>query len=482
MQIFQSIAGYSLGHADIVRRAISKKHADELMREKDAFIKGAGERGLSEGDAEKLFGDIADFANYAFNKSHAAAYAVTSYRTAYLKTHYNLEYNCALITSVLSSPEKISEYLSDCRKRGIAVLPPDVNKSRADFRGEDGSIRFGLGALRNVGVSFIERLVLEREENGLFSDFDDFLSRMEKHGLNKRQMEAFIKSGSLDSLGVYRSKMLAVYESLMEKTSSSQLEGQLDIFSAFSDEELEMPKTQFPNIPEFSTAEKLRMEKEVSGMFLSGHLLDDYSENVKALHPHKIVKILRSFHSDEEEKYKEGTNVCLCVSVASRVNKNTSGGDQMAFVTVEDGSASIEIVVFPKVLSEYGHLLTTDSIIAVTGKISAKDDEDPKILMTDGAFLSRNGNAPAYPKSMMPKPKVKDISQLKLYLRVPSIESSEFSRINAFLSIFNGSVPVVIYDSKTGKASALKGAGALVNDFTVSELSEILGEANVVIK
>ena len=482
MQIFRSIAGYSLGHADIVRRAISKKHADELMREKDAFIKGAGERGLSVADAEKLFGDIADFANYAFNKSHAAAYAVTSYRTAYLKAHYNLEYNCALITSVLSSPEKISEYLSDCRKRGIAVLPPDVNKSRADFRGEDGSIRFGLGALKNIGVSFIERLVLEREENGLFSDFDDFLSRMEKHGLNKRQMEAFIKSGALDSLGVYRSKMLAVYETLMEKTSSSQLEGQLDIFSAFSEIELEMPKTQFPAIPEFSAAEKLRMEKEVSGMFLSGHLLDDFSDNVRVLNPDKIIKILRSFHSDEEEKYREGTKVCLCVSVASRTNKNTRNGEQMAFVTVEDGSASIELVVFPKVLSKFGHLLTTDSIIAVTGKISAKDDEDPKILMEEGIFLSQNGNAPAYPRSMAPRPKVKDISQMKLYLRLPSLESTEFLRVSAFLSIFKGSVPVVIYDSKTGKASALKGAGALVNDFTVAELSEILGDANVVIK
>ncbi len=482
MQIFQSVAGYSLGHADIVRRAISKKHADELMREKDAFIAGASERGLTTADAEKLFEDIADFANYAFNKSHAAAYAVTSYRTAYLKAHYHLEYNCALITSVLGSPDKIAEYLSDCQKRGIKVLPPDVNRSRADFRAEDGGIRFGLAALKNIGVAFINELVLERERNGEFSDFDDFLKRMEKLSINKRQMEALIKSGALDSLGVYRSRMLAVYESLMERTGPAQLEGQLDFFSMVSDEELKMPKTEFPEIPEFTTKEKLRLEKEASGMFLSGHLLDDYKENVKLLNPDSIGEILRSFQEDGEEKYRENQQVCICATVSSRTNKNTRGGDHMAFVTLEDSTGSIEVIVFPKVLSEYGHLLTTDSPVAVTGKISAKEDEDPKILMNDASFLSPDGRAPQFPKSRTPKVQKKDIKDMKLYLKVPSTDSSEFSRVTAFLSIFSGTVPVVIYDSSTAKAVALKGSGAMVNAFTVGELKDILGDANVVIK
>jgi len=482
MQIFQSVAGYTLGHADIVRRAISKKHADELMREKDAFINGAHERGLSREDAQKLFDDIADFANYAFNKSHAAAYAVTSYRTAYLKAHYNLEYNCALITSVLGSPDKISEYLSDCKKRGIGVLPPDVNKSRGDFRAENGSIRFGLAALKNIGVSFINELVLEREENGKFSDFDDFLSRMEKHGLNKRQMEAFIKSGSLDSLGVYRSRMLAVYESLMERSAPQQLEGQLDFFSQMSEEELKIPKTQFPDIPEFSTFEKLRLEKEASGMFLSGHLLDDYRENVKLLAPDKIGDIIRSFQPDGAEKYKDNQFVCVCATVVSRTNKTTRNGDHMAFVTLEDGTGTVEIIVFAKSLAQFGHFLTTDSPVAITGRLSVKDDEDPKIILNDACFLSQDGREPMFPKSRMPKSPKKDIKDLKLYLKVPSFESDEFLRISAFLSIFKGSVPVVVYDSSTKKASALTGGGACVNDFTMGELKEILGDEAVVIK
>jgi len=452
------------------------------MREKDAFISGAGERGLSKKDAEKLFEDIADFANYAFNKSHAAAYAVTSYRTAYLKAHYHLEYNCALITSVLGSPDKISEYLAECQKRGISILPPDVNRSRADFRAENGAIRFGLAALKNIGVSFINELVREREEGGEFSDFDDFLSRTEKLGINKRQMEALIKSGALDSLGVYRSRLLAVYETLLEKSGPSQLEGQLDFFSMVSEEELKMPKTEFPEIPEFSTQEKLRLEKEASGMFLSGHLLDDYSENVKLLKPDSIGAVIRSFTEEDEGKYRDGQQVCVCATVVSRTNKTTRNGDHMAFVTVEDGTGSVEIVVFPKVLSKLGHLLTVDSPVSITGKISAKDDEDPKILMNDGAFLSQNGKAPSFPRSRAPKPPKKDIRDLKLYLKVPGADSEEFRRVSAFLSIFRGTVPVVLYDSQTKKYSALKGSGAAVNEFTVNELREILGDENVVIK
>ena len=482
MQIFRDIAGYSLGHADIVRRAISKKHADELWREKDAFIKGAGERGVSEKDAQKLFDDIADFANYAFNKSHAAAYAVTSYRTAYLKAHYHLEYNCALITSVLSNPDKIASYLNECKKHGISVLPPDINKSTADFRGENGCIRFGLAAIRNIGVAFISDLVRDREQNGAYLDFDDFLSRSKKLGINKRQMESFIKAGALDSLGVYRSQMLAVYESLLDKTSSGGLDGQLDFFSVVPEDELCLPKTEFPDVREFTTIEKLRMEKEALGMFLSGHILDDYSDNVKLLKPDRIIDIIRTGKADERGKYTDNKTVCVCATVTARTNKTTRSGDHMAFVTVEDGTSSVEIVVFSKVLAAYGHMLTVDAPITVVGRLSIKDDEDPKILMSEAAFLSKNKETPLFPPSRTPKVTKKDINSLKLYLKIPSEESGEFSRVMAFLSIFKGTVPVVIYNDKTKKASALTGSGAAVNEFTVAELREILGDDAVVIK
>ncbi|MBQ4066909.1 MAG: DNA polymerase III subunit alpha, partial [Clostridia bacterium] len=483
MQIFCSVAGYSLGHADIVRRAISKKHADELMREKDAFIDGAESHGMARADAEKLFKDIEDFAKYAFNKSHAVVYAVTSYRTAYLKTHYKVEYNCALITSVLSSTDKICEYLADCRKKGIAVLPPDVNNSRTDFSAENGAIRFGLAALKNVGVAFIDQLVAERESGGEFKSFDDFFSRMEKHGLNKRQAETLIKAGALDCLGVYRSRMLAVFEQLLDhRGSSDKMEGQLDFFSAMDADELSVPETAFPEIPEFTTAEKLKMEKEVSGMYLSVHILDDYKENIKALSPASVSSILKAFGDEGTEEYRENQTVCICASVLSRSDKNTKSGERMSFVTVEDGTGEIELIVFPKIFALYSHLLTVDSPVALVGKISIKDDEAPKLILNEGVFLSHDGKAPSYPPSMQPKVKEKEKGEMKLYLRVPSLDSEEFSRVSAFLSIFSGIVPVVVYDAKTKKPSALKGSGASVNSFTVKELQEMLGEENVVIK
>ncbi len=488
MQIFRDIAGYSLGHADIVRRAISKKHADELLREREAFILGAKDHGLTEESAEKLFEDIADFADYAFNKSHAAAYAVTSYRTAFLKTHYLLEYNCALITSVLGNPAKVSEYVSECQKNGIKVLPPDINKSRADFKAENGSIRFGLAALKNIGISFIEQIVSERESGGEFKDFDDFLDRSKKLMINKRQLEALIKSGSLDSLGVYRSRMLAVYETILEKGSSSQLEGQLDFFSVVSEADLKIPKTVFPEIDEFNTTEKLRLEREVSGMFLSGHLLHDYSDNVKALDCTPIIDIIRSFQPDNVSKYKDNQSVCICGTVSKKTVKSTRSGDAMAFVMIEDESCSIEVIVFPKVLAKYSHLFAVDSVISITGKITVKDDEDAKILMNDGAYLAKNGNAPVFPLSMEQKFAKVDLSvnkavkDVKLYLRVPSLKSDSFARVDAFLSIFHGNIPVVVFDAMEGKACALKDRGAMITDFTVGELKEILGKDNVVIK
>ncbi len=484
MQIFRDVAGYSLGHADIVRRAISKKHADELLREKDAFIKGAGEHGLGAEAAEKLFSDIADFADYAFNKSHAAAYAVTAYRTAYLKAHYLLEYNCALITSVLGNPAKINEYLTECRKNGITVLPPDVNFSVTDFHSDGNSIRFGLGALKNLGTAFTDMLVRERERNGAFCDFDDFLSRMQKIGMNKRQMEALIKSGALDCLGVYRSRMLAVYETLMERGSDRQLEGQLDIFSTVMSDEVKAPKTEFPQIPELSAAEKLRCEREISGMFLTGSLLDDYSENVEKLNADRISDIIKSFGEDPDGIYKEKQTVTVCGMITARTNKSTRSGDPMAFVTVEGTDASIELVVFPKVLSEYSGYLVKDRAVCVRGQISVREEEDAKILASSFIPLSRNGEAPELfdAKPAPKKEEPKNTGSYKLYLKVPSLDSDVFKRVFSFIEIFRGNIPVTVYDASTGKASALMGGGIRLNDFIYSELREILGEESVVLK
>lgn len=495
MQIFRDIAGYSLGHADVVRRAISKKHADELLREKEAFIKGAGEHGIDEQNATKLFDDIADFADYAFNKSHAAAYALTSYRTAYLKTHYLLEYNCALITSVLGNPQKIYEYLGECRKHGISVTAPDVNRSKTQFCAEDGVILFGLGAIKNLGTAFTDTIVNEREKNGKFSDFDDFINRMKALGMNKRQLEALIKAGALDSLGIYRSRMLAVYEKIMERDASNGLEGQLDIFSAAAD--IAPPKTQFPDIPEFSVAEKLRLEREVSGMFLSGHMLDEYSENCALIKSDSIGAILASFAEEEPTgQYKDKQNVCVCAIISTRTNKATRAGEPMAFITLEGSDGTMEALVFPSVLSEYGHILTADTAVCISGRISVRDDEEPKILMSGGIRLSKNGEAPILPAEQSAPRRSPASAQtqfkanaqrvqpetLRLYLRVPSMDSPELRRATAFISIFKGQVPVTVYDAETKKASSMTGCGARVDEFTVGELKEILGDGSVVVK
>ena len=482
MQIFRDVAGYSLGHADVVRRAIAKKHADELMREKDSFIKGAAEHGVGAEDAEKLFSDIADFADYAFNKSHAAAYAVISYRTAYLKAHFPLEYNCALITSVLGNPAKIYEYLGECKKNSIEILPPDINRSMTAFHAEGKSIRFGLGAIKNLGTAFTDSIVTERKTGGEFRSFDDFLTRMQKKGMNKRHMEALIKAGTLDSLGVYRSRMLAVYEKLMESSTQSILDGQIDIFSSSVDVEFKAPETSFPEIPEFTLIEKLRLEREAAGMFLTGSLLDGYSRNIELLSPDSIASIIGSFAGDEPSgKYKEKDTVTVCGIITARTNKTTRSGDPMAFVTLEGTDGVIEAVVFPKVLSQYSAYLVCDRAVAFRGQISIREDEDAKLLISDVIPLSDNSEKPEFFAGMVRKPE-KVCGQYKLYLKVPSLSSPEFRRVSAFIGIFRGNIPVTVFDSETQKASALSGAGIKLTEFTVNELREILGNDNVVVK
>lgn len=489
MRIFQDVAGYSLGHADIVRRAISKKKTDVLLSEKEAFVRGAKERGVPEEKAEKLFDDIAAFANYAFNKSHAAAYAIVSYQTAYLKAHYLKEFNCALLTSVQGSQGKIAEYISECKRRGIAVLPPDINASMTDFHADEAGIRFGLGALKNVGRGFIDTMIAERERGGLFLDFDDFLTRSQKLGINKRQMEALIKSGALDSLGPKRSQMLAVYEHLLERGTSSGLEGQLDLFSAAPMGEAIAPKTVFPDIPELSAAEKLHLERESSGMYLSGHILDDYTNHMETLQCANTAGIMNAFSQDAEGplQYREKDTVIIAGVILSRTNKTTRSGDAMAFVTLEDLTGEIELIVFPGPLSAHTHLLTTGSIIAVRGTISVREDENPKILVNNVMALEKNGGdtplfLPKDTKKVIERRTTAEGSVQKLYIKVPSQSSAAFRRVAAFLSIFRGNIPVTFYDNEAKNAFRGVNFGAAVNDFTLKELRDILGDAAVVVK
>ena len=391
MSIFRTIAGYTFGHADIVRRAMSKKKADVLEAEREAFIDGAKSNGIEAKKAEKLFDDMASFANYAFNKAHAAAYAVISYRTAYLKAHYTGEYMAALLTSVLGNQVKAAEYIAESSKFGISVLPPNINGSRVDFAadGEDGNIRFGLLALKNVGRQFIEAIIRERS-SGKFTSFDNFVERMSAiTDLNKRQVEALIKCGAFDGLGVYRSQLLSSYEAIIDSVQQKNRynpAGQIDMFSMGS---IEAPTFTYPDIPEFDAREKLMLEKESSGMYFSGHLIDGYSNHIDDLNTVTIADI---FERDEDGEliYADRNKVKVAGIVNSVTLKSTKNDERMAFLTLEDKVGEIECIVFPKKYNELYHHIHVDAAIAIDGTISLKDEEAPKILVNNILALQEN--------------------------------------------------------------------------------------------
>lgn len=393
MSIFRVIAGYTYGHADIVRRAMSKKKASVLAAERESFVGGAVERGMKKEAAEALFEDMSSFANYAFNKSHAAAYAMISYRTAYLKAHYPGAYFSALLTSVLGNQPKMLEYTTECARYGIRVLPPDINSSRMDFHfdGKEGSIRFGLLALKNVGEAFLRAILREREKKP-FVSFDDFLDRLGGVDINKRQVEALIKAGAFDSFPTHRAQLLAVYEQMIDiraQKSRANLEGQLDMFSM--DEDL-APDTGFdyPDVPAYTFREKLMLEKEASGMFFSGQLLDDYSKCMASLSPMSLSEILPEGEEDAPVKLPDRTRVKVAGLVTSVTVKNTKAGERMAFFTLQDGFGEIECLAFPKVYRNDGDIIRKDLALYVEGNLSVRDGDDPKVLVDVLARLVEN--------------------------------------------------------------------------------------------
>ncbi len=513
MQIFREVAGYSFGHADVVRRAISKKKQSVLDGERQAFINGAVERGIPENDAIELFEDIVSFANYAFNKSHAAAYAVLSFRTAYLKTHYPREYESALLTSVMTSTDKLAEYLADCAKQNIKILPPDINRSRSGFHVENGAIRFGMSAMKNVGTAFIETIVRERELNGDFTDIDDFISRMSGTDMNKRQLETLIKSGALDPLGVSRSKLLAVYEKLIDRKNSlvqSELDGQIGMFDTSSGAPaVKIARIEFPDIPEMTVREKLACEKEACGLYLSGHILDDYSRHLSLFRSWNISDIKTAFHTEDDRdggpeavsehqrpELGEKSKVTIAGAVTKRVNKVTKNGDQMAFVTLEDRTSSMELLCFPYVFSKYGAFLNVDSVVAVSGTISLRDEDEPKLIaenivplisdreeLDDGTIRQMNAQSVHQTSGQTEASAVRTSAPprtiKKIYIRVANEDDPMFKRARAVCSIFTGNIPVIYYFSDTA-SYAQSGLFIAPTEFVIGELRELLGSENVV--
>ena len=478
MQICRLLAGYSYARADLVRRAMSKKKSDVMNAEHDGFIKGCVERGFSAESASEIFDEMVGFAKYAFNKSHATAYGIISYQTAYLKAHYPAEYFSALLTSVLDNAQKLREYIADAQKYGVKVLPPDINLSRADFGVVGGNIRFGLLAIRNVGRQFANAVVLERKKRP-FKAFDEFVSRLSGADINKRTLESLIKCGVFDSLGVSRSSLVACYENIIdsehEKTRNN-VSGQMDFFSMASAGSTVTRGYEYPSLPEYPLKELLILEKESSGMYFSGHMIDNYSKHAASLNLDRISDILEDTRDGDENpnpRYKDRQNVKIAGIITDKKTKTVKNGDTMAFIKLEDRFAEIEVIVFARQYSACSAELYGDNAVMICGSISAEEGEESKILLSSIEPLMTNHDF---------EEKNKATHNTRIFIKVSNLYDTRIPRITKLALLNPGECDVVIYDVESKKYSALRGTKLSATDKVLSRLREIFGEENLVIK
>lgn len=481
MQIVRKLAGYSLGRADLMRRIMSKKKLDAMATERNNFIYGLKDkngntivdgclkRGVDEETASSIFDEMSDFANYAFNKSHAAAYAFVAYQTAYLKTFYPVEFMASLISSI-DDIDKINSYTVNCTEMGITRLPPDINKSEDTFTVENGGIRYGLSAVKNVGRSIILKLVEERNKNGEFTSFSDFIDRMCTSELNKRAIESLIACGAFDSLGVKRSQLMRVFETAIDsyiQDKRSSLEGQMTLFDS-SDQTI--PEIEYPDIPEFDKKTLLKMEKNTVGMYFSGHPMEEYSEKIKHITNHTLSDVFASVEKDHDGNFVKSSHgisdnekICICGIIASKKIKTTKNNSQMAFFTLEDLYGSVEALVFPKIYQQYSSKLVEEAIVAVRGSLSIREDEEPKILCDSIEFLDDIPDTPE-----------------KLYIRLETASKEELLEAAKILKKYPGSVPVYFFANNTKKIiSAPKTLCIRKCDELILELSEQFNAENI---
>ncbi len=491
MQIFRTLAGYSLGRADIVRRAMSKKKADVMDQERKIFIYGLTDkdgnvevdgcirRGVSEDIAIKIFDEMESFASYAFNKSHATAYAMISYQTAWLKCKYPKEYMAALMTSVLDNTNKISGYILECEKMGIKVLPPSVNESEKGFTTSNNNIRFGLLAIKNLGTNLINSLINERNLNGKFKSFYDFCKRNCGRDMNKRALESLIKSGALDNLDANRHQMLSSMNTILDNLDSERknnIEGQIGFFDNPINSK-KVDEAYLPDLQEFPLKEILSMEKQVAGIYLSGHPMSEYSGLAKKINATKIIDILE-YSKPEIKKYKDGDTVTI-LAIISRVNlKTTRSNTTMAFVNVEDVSSTMEMLVFPKTLQEYSFILKEGNIVKILAKLNVREDEEPKLICQEVSATSLQDES-----SNEPVNKPKSSKRYGLYVRVPNINCDLYERSRNLISIFDGNMPVYFYFSDDKKLMlAPRSLWVDINNVLIKELKNQIGNENVALK
>ena len=391
MQIVQKLAGYTLGRADLVRRAMSKKKAAVMQQERQNFVygneaehvPGCISNGIPEKVANKIYDDMIDFAKYAFNKSHAAAYAVVAYQTAWLKYYYPVEFMAALMTSVIDNSTKVSEYILVCRQMGIQILAPDINESVGVFSVSDGAIRYGLNAIKSVGKPVIEELIREREDGGTFKDLADFIDRTSGKEVNKRTVENFIKAGAFDSFGANRRQMMMIYGQMMDDAAQKKKKdfaGQMSLFDFAAEEDKASFKVKIPDVSEYSKEDLLAFEKEVLGFYISGHPLEEYEEQWKNGISHVTTDFL-PVEEGELPKVHDGERAIVGGMITAKTMKATKTNKMMAFLNVEDLVGNVEVIVFPRDYEKNAALLNVDSKVFVSGRISAEEDKASKLIM-----------------------------------------------------------------------------------------------------
>lgn len=390
MQIVRDLAGFSMGRSDNLRRAMSKKKQGVMNSERQVFVygdekegvKGCVNNGISEDVANKIYDEMIDFAKYAFNKSHAAAYGVVAYQTAYLKYYYTAEFMAAMLTSVMDISSKVAEYVYSCRSMGIKILPPDINEGESGFSVQGNNIRYGLTAIKNVGKAIIDNIVAEREAHGKFKDLEDFITRTAGLGVNKRAIENFIKAGAFDSLNATRKQMMMVYVQIMDGVNQEKkdaMAGQISLFDFAGEEAKQTYKVQMPDVGEYTDDQKLEFEKEVIGIYASGHPLQAQEAKWRKYITNMSIDFAQT-DEEEEAKVRDKSKVTVGGIVSAITKKFTKTGQQMAFITLEDLVGTVEIVVFPRQFEKSRHLIVEGKKIFVTGDASLEENADGKVL------------------------------------------------------------------------------------------------------
>ena len=483
MQIVRDLAGYSLGRSDMVRRAMSKKKHSVMEQERKNFIYGIVDddgnvevpgclrNGISEKAANDIFDSMMDFASYAFNKSHAAAYALVGYQTAYLMYYYPVETIAAMLNSVMGTSEKVAHYIKFAEDQGIQVLPPNINESYSKFTVKGDTIRFGLAAIKNVGFNVVEGIVNSRNNKGRFESLADFINKIDLSTINKRAVESLIKCGAFDDFKVFRSKLLAVYEKLMDSVSNDKkrnIDGQVSLF-AIAEDDFKEPEVNYPNIKEFNKNNLLAMEKEMTGLYISGHPLDEYAKTLKLCTTTDIEKINVSYEAimegleDNEDLISDDERVILGGILTEVNQKVTRNNSLMAFLKLEDLSGLIEVIVFPKTLDKVRNLITPDALVVIKGRVSLKEDEPPKLICETIEPLEKMDSS-------------------KVYIRVENLQKAKESKQNLIkiTSKYRGASAVYVFTADDRKSYRMpREVWVDLNTDVLEELREAFGEANI---